>query len=148
MVIPVEDKTFFIVGPSQMHDLCEEALSSLGVPRNRVKEELCGQIADITCAPGWPGISENEEYEVMEEKSGRTFKAYAREPLMISMEKAGLVVPAVCRVGECSACRTKLVTGNVYVPDNVHRRWIDEKSGFIHPCTTYPIANIKIRMIG
>lgn len=146
LVGSVRGKTFFICGPAQMHTLCEKALIDLGVPGRRIKIEACGAPEDISLTSGWPGIALETEFDVVEERSGIKFKARAGEPLMNSLERAGLVVPALCRSGECAACRTKLVSGGVYTPDYVHRRWADEKAGFIHPCMSYPVKDLRIRL--
>ena len=146
LVGSVEGKKFFLCGPAQMHILCEDALRTLGVPLRDIKKEAYGPPADVTLEPGWPGLSPNAEFEVAEERTGRTLKAKAGEPLMISLERAGLVVPAICRSGECTACRTRLVAGKVFAPARVHRRWVDEKAGYIHPCMSYPVENLRIRL--
>jgi prolycopene isomerase len=141
-----EGKTFFICGPAQMHVLCEGALEDLGVPRRRIKKEAYGPPDDVTLEPGWPGISSDTEFEVREEKTGRVFKARAGEPLMISLERAGLVIPSACRSGECAVCRTRLVSGKVFTPSHVRRRWSDEQAGYIHACMSYPLEDLHIRL--
>ncbi len=146
LVGSVKGKTFLLCGPEQMYILCEEALKTLGIPLRRTKKEVYGPPADVTSEPGWPGIPPDTEFEVTEERSGRTLKAKAGEPLMISLERAGIVVPALCRSGECTTCRTRLVSGKVFAPARVHRRWSDEKAGYIHPCMSYPLENLRIRL--
>jgi prolycopene isomerase len=143
---PVQGKTFFMSGPNRMHDLCKDALQSLGVPRRSIKKEACGPPDDVTQEPGWPRISPMTEFEVHEERSGRVFTARAGEPLMNSLERAGLVIPSACRSGECAVCRTRLVSGKVFVPSRVHRRWSDQQAGYIHPCMSYPVEELRIRL--
>ncbi|MBN1381349.1 MAG: FAD-dependent oxidoreductase [Deltaproteobacteria bacterium] len=144
---PVDGKTFFICGPAPMHVLCEGALESLGVPRRRIKKEAYGPPDDVTREAGWPaGISAETRFEVCEERSGKILKAKAGEPLMVSLERAGLVVPSACRSGECALCRTRLVSGNVFIPSRVRRRWSDEQAGYIHPCMSYPLEDLRIKL--
>ena len=146
LVGPVENKTFYLCGPSQMHLLCIDALKALGVPERRIKREAYGPPDKVSEYPTWPGLDPETEFDLVEERSGRKIKVKAGEPLLNSLEREGLVVPAVCRSGECTACRTRLVDGKVFVPDNVARRWIDERAGFIHPCMSYPIDHLRIRL--
>lgn len=146
LVGSVEDKKFFLCGPVQMHVLCEEALKKMGVPARRLKKEAYGPPADVTSEAGWPGISPKEWFTVREERTGRILKAMAGEPLMISLERAGLVIPAICRSGECAACRTRLISGKVFVPAGLHRRWVDEQANYIHPCMAYPLEDLRIRL--
>lgn len=65
---------------------------------------------------------------------------------MNSLERAGLVLPAVCRAGECGACRTRLVSGKVFAPERVNLRYVDVKYGYIHPCASYPLEDLRIRL--
>lgn len=142
----VEGKTFYICGPAEMYPFCEGALSLLEVPPIRAKKEAYGPPDDVTAEEGWPGLAPLTEFEVTEERSGRTFQAKAGEPLMVSMERAGITVEAVCRSGECTVCRTRLVSGEVFTPPRVLRRWADEHFGYIHPCLSYPISDLHIRL--
>jgi len=145
-VKPVEGKTFYICGPAPMHGLCEGALESIGVPHRRIRKEAYGPADDVTLEAGWPGISPDDRFQVCEEKSGKIFTAKAGEPLMVSLERAGLVIPSACRSGECALCRTRLVSGKVFMPLRVHRRWSDEQAGYIHPCMSYPLENLHIKL--
>ncbi|MBN1613669.1 MAG: FAD-dependent oxidoreductase [Deltaproteobacteria bacterium] len=146
LIGPVEGKTFLVCGPAQMYLLCEDALKSLGVPARRIRKEVYGPPADVTAEPGWPGIAADSVFTVVEERSKRTIQARAGEPLMAALERAGLVVPALCRSGECSACRTRLLSGKVFAPARVRLRRADLKSGYIHPCMSYPVEDLRIRL--
>jgi ferredoxin len=64
--------------------------------------------------------------------------------LMISLERAGMTIPASCRSGECSLCRTKLLSGKVYQPQGVKLRKSDRLYGYIHPCSAYPLEDLEI----
>jgi ferredoxin len=64
--------------------------------------------------------------------------------LMISLDWAGMAIPALCRSGECSLCRTKMLTGKVYHPGGVTLRRSDRAFGYIHPCVAYPITDLEI----
>ncbi|MDI6830149.1 MAG: FAD-dependent oxidoreductase [Actinomycetota bacterium] len=140
----VEGKTFYICGPAEMYPFCEAALEALRVPRLRVKKEAYGPPDDVTAEEGWPGLDPRAEFEVVEERSGVSFRARAGEPLMNAMERAGLAVEAVCRSGECTYCRTRLISGEVFAPVRVRRRWADERFGYIHPCMSYPLSDLRI----
>ncbi len=146
LVGEVEGKTFYLCGPAQMYLLCEKALLSLGVPKRRIRREAYGPPQDITAEPGWPGSDPDAVFEVVEERTGKTFQARSGEPLMNSLERAGLVVEAICRSGECTVCRTRLLEGEVFVPERVLKRWVDEKAGFIHPCMSFPLTNLRIKI--
>jgi phytoene dehydrogenase-like protein/ferredoxin-NADP reductase len=146
LVGPVDGKTFYLCGPAQMYLLCEDALKSMGVPARRIRREAYGPPQDITTEPGWTGADPEAVFEVVEERTGRTIQARVGEPLMNSLERAGIVVEAICRSGECSVCRTRLISGKVFTPHRVLKRWVDEKAGYIHPCMSYPLEDLRIRI--
>ena len=143
----VKDKTLFVCGPAPMYVLCEPAVKSLGIPLRRIKREVYGPLCHVTDEPDWPKTAKADGvFTVIEERTGRKIKANASEPLMVALERHGIVVPAVCRLGECSACRTRLVSGSVFMPARVRRRQADLKSGYIHPCMAYPLDDLHIRI--
>lgn len=147
LVGSVKDKTVFICGPAAMYALCEPALKSLGIPPRRIRKEVYGPLCNVADEPGWPkDMDPGKLFIVIEERTGRKIMAQASEPLMVSLERNGIVIPAVCRSGECTACRTRLVSGKVFIPERVHRRQADLKSGYIHPCMTYPLDDLHIRI--
>jgi len=142
----LKGKTVFVCGPALMYELCGPALAKLGVPARRTKRAAYGPPQDVTKEPAWPGIAASKEFEVIEVRSGKKAKARAGEPLMNSLERAGIVVPAICRSGECTACRSKLISGKVFTPSRVHHRQADRKSGYIHPCMSYPLDDLRIKV--
>ncbi len=146
LVGPVDGKTFFICGPEAMYGLCGGALEALLVPGRLIRREAYGPPADVTGEPGWPPVAADAQFEVVEERTGRSVKARAGEPLMNALEREGIVVPALCRAGDCGACRTRLVSGKVFAPERVNLRWVDTRTGYIHPCMSYPVEDLRIRI--
>jgi ferredoxin-NADP reductase len=147
----VQGKTFYICGPNLMYDLCLVGLAELGVPRHRIKRELYGPPDDVTREPGWPEDLEastlfDVEIEMPAPDKRRTIRAPAGEPLLNSLERYGIVVPAICRAGECSACRTRLMAGRVFQPANTGLRESDREHGYIHACVSYPLEDLRIRI--
>jgi ferredoxin-NADP reductase len=139
-------KTFYICGPNIMHDFCLAALTQLGVPPRRIKRELYGPPEDITKEAGWPEEVTTRDIFTVEIIGQKTVRAPANEPLMNTLERHGIILPAICRVGECSYCRIKLISGEVYMPANTGIRQSDKQLGYIHACVSYPLKDIKIRI--
>ena len=138
-------KTFYVCGPVAMYDHCTAALEELEVPVHRIRSEIYGPPDDITKEPGWPeDVAGDAEFEVKVVGRG-TIRAAAREPLLNSLERAGIVAPAVCRSGECSVCRTRITSGKVFMPPETGVRESDLEYGFVHPCVCYPLEDLEIR---
>jgi ferredoxin-NADP reductase len=144
MLSDIQTKTFFICGPEAMYSYCMKEFDKLNVKRKKIRKEVYGPPKDITLQPGWPAnISANEQFSV-KMTDGNKMLAAAGEPLMNSLERAGIVVPASCRSGECSLCRTKLISGKIFHPEGVSLRKSDRQFGFIHPCMAYPLEDLEL----
>ena len=138
------DWTFFVCGPEAMYKFCLPELEKLSIPARKTKIEVMGTPKNIVLHPGWPENVKASDVFKVAIKGRKTISALASEPLMISLEKAGVAIPALCRSGECSLCRTKLLSGKVYQPNGVKPRKSDRAFGYIHPCMAYPITDIEI----
>ncbi|MBW1642932.1 MAG: 2Fe-2S iron-sulfur cluster binding domain-containing protein [Deltaproteobacteria bacterium] len=144
LIDDIQGKTFFLCGPEAMYSYCMEELHTLGVKKKKIRKEVYGPPKDVTSQPGWPNdISANDQFTV-KIMDGKKISAAADEPLMNSLERAGIVIPASCRSGECSLCRTKLISGRIFHPQGVSLRKSDRRFGFIHPCMAYPIEDLEI----
>lgn len=140
----VNDCTFYLCGPNVMYHFVRSELEKLGVPRRAIRQEVEVIPADPTQFPGWPQeISGNDVFQITL-SDGRVIPAKATEPILVSLEKAGVVVPNLCRSGECSTCRLKLLSGEVFHPGTELLRRADMRFGYIHSCVTYPISDISL----
>jgi glycine betaine catabolism B len=139
-------KTFFLCGPNAMTDLCQAALRELGVPPHRIRRELYGPPADITGEPGWPTGTAADTLLAVTIEGQKTIRALAGEPLLNALERHGFAVPSVCRSGECSACRIRLLSGRVYMPPHTSLREADRAHSYIHACASYPLTDLVIRL--
>ena len=140
----VSAKTFYLCGPDAMYAFCLNELEKLGIPKRKIRTEVYGPPKDVTTQPGWPKDVKPADVFTVRIKGGKTIPAKASEPLMISLERNGVVIPALCRSGECSLCRTKLLSGRVFQPEGVRLRKSDRQFGYIHPCMAYPLTDLEI----
>jgi ferredoxin-NADP reductase len=142
----LDGKTFFVCGPKGMYDFCLPEVEALGIPRRKLRREMFGPPLGIWEYPGWPEtVKKNAVFSVrVGGKKSATIKAAAAEPLLTAMEKAGIVVPSLCRSGECSQCRVKLVAGKVFMPPGVPMRSSDRQFGYIHSCVSYPLEDCEV----
>ena len=140
----ISGKMFYVCGPEDMYTFCLGELEKLGVKAKRIRLEMYGPPKDVTAQPGWPEeISLDTTFQVRVRGKG-SIDALAGEPLMISLERAGIPIETSCRSGECSLCRTKLLSGEVYQPSGVKVRKSDRCFGYIHACMAYPLTDLEI----
>lgn len=143
----IDGKTFFMCGPHAMYGLCSGALEALGVPARRIKKEASGPPPDITLVEGWPkAVKPSEVFTVTLADTRRRIDAAAGEPLLNSLERGGITLDNLCRSGECGVCRAALLDGSVFMPDTVAARKADLAWGYIHPCMSYPLSDITVRL--
>lgn len=145
--LPVlEEKTFYLCGPQAMYDFCIPELERLGISRRKIRKEVYGPPVDITQASNWPdGVKGNQLFRIGI-KGWDPLEVKAGEPLAASLEKQGVLVPTLCRSGECSQCRVKIVSGRVFEPPGVPVRRSDRRYGYVHACVSYPLEDLEIEI--
>ncbi|OUS25092.1 flavodoxin reductase [Gammaproteobacteria bacterium 45_16_T64] len=144
LVGDVKQKMFYVCGPTAFHDFCQSQLLDLGVPPRRVRIEANGPPKHPDQFSNWPeAISMNDEVTVTVKGKG-SFKAKVGEPLLNSLERNGYSAENACRSGECSLCRVKLVSGEVFNPPEAHLRVSDQQFGWIHSCVAFPTEDVEI----
>ena len=58
-----------------------------------------------------------------------------------------ILIEADCRSGRCGWCRSRLVSGDVFVPESRDGRLTgDAEYGWIHPCVTYPLSDLTLEI--
>ena len=143
------DTTYFICGPQVMYRFLHGELAKLDIPRRRIRFEVFGQAKDITQFPGYPMDCKDETYQltVVRGIHEDVIPAKATESLVVALERAGIRIETGCRSGECGFCRTKVLSGSVYIcPENDGRRSADRDFGYVHACAAYPTSDVKIRI--
>jgi ferredoxin len=130
-----------------MYRFVEAELAAFNLPPKRVRREVFGAPNDVTQSPEFPHDLADETFRLAVRIGGLAtdVPAKATETILVAMERANLAPPSECRSGECGVCRARLVSGDVYIlPDSDGRRAADKACGYIHPCASYPIANLEI----
>lgn len=146
LVENIDEKMFYVCGPEAMYTFVLAELEKLNIPKRKIRVEVFGPPSDATCQPGWPDTVDAADSFNVKIQDNSIIKAKAGEPLMNSLERAGIVLETSCRSGECSLCRTKLVSGKVFQPRGVKLRKSDRVFGYIHPCMAYPLEDLEIRL--
>ncbi|MBQ5969010.1 MAG: iron-sulfur cluster-binding domain-containing protein [Clostridia bacterium] len=143
------DTTYFICGPQAMYTFLREELKKLDAPARRIRFEVFGQAKDITAFAGYPQELKDKTFSltVMRGIQKDVIPAKATESLVVALERAGIRIETACRSGECGFCRTKVLSGSVYVcPENDGRRSADKDFGYVHACAAYPTSDVTIKI--
>jgi ferredoxin-NADP reductase/ferredoxin len=140
----IEDKTFFICGPQGLYDFCLPQVEEMGVPKRKIKQEMYGAPPNVWDYPGWPDMIGKDDAFAVKIKNGPQIEACATESLLTALEKNHVVVPSLCRSGDCSMCRVKILSGQVYQLPGVPVRKSDRQFGYVHSCMAYPLEDIEL----
>ena len=146
---PEGEYSIFVCGPKAMYRFAEGEVAKLGLKRRLVRFELAGEYGDPTADAAYPADKVGKEFKVKVLVRGEEFETVCRsgQSLVDAIEKAGIRVPTDCRSGICGWCHSRLVSGEVYVPEKADgRRLADKKFGWIHPCASYPLSDIEIEV--
>ncbi len=137
-------KTCYLCGPQGMYDFCVPELKRLGIPGRKIRREVYGPPAQIWEDPAWPEEIKADDQFRVSVSGAEPIHARAGEPLLTALENAGLRVSSLCRSGECSMCRIKILSGKVFQPAGVPVRKSDRQFGYVHACVSYPIEDLEI----
>jgi len=143
----VDNSTFFVCGPAAMYEFMAQELADLDLPQRRIRQEVRGEIKDVTAYPGFPAAATGQTFQITVQMAGTSsvIDASATETVLVALERAGLAPPSLCRSGECGFCRSLLVSGEVFaLPDSDGRRAADKRLGYFHPCASYPVSDLEI----
>ena len=143
------DTSYFICGPQVMYTFLRKELEKMDIPARRVRFEVFGQAKDITKFDGYPKELAEKTFALTVKRGLHedVIPAKANESLVVALERAGIRIETGCRSGECGFCRTKVVSGEVFIcPENDGRRAADKDFGYVHACAAYPISDVTIRI--
>ena len=143
------DTTYFICGPQVMYKFLRGELAKLDPPQRRVRFEVFGQAKDITAFEGYPQDVKDKTFQltVVRGVHEDVIPAKATESLVVALERAGIRIETGCRSGECGFCRTKVLSGSVFIcPESDGRRAADKDFGYVHACAAYPTSTVKIKI--
>ncbi|MBQ3523320.1 MAG: 2Fe-2S iron-sulfur cluster binding domain-containing protein [Clostridia bacterium] len=138
---PDEIYSVFVCGPGGMYKFLETELPKLQIERKYIRFEVFSSGKKVDEEPNEYNIT------VINRGNETVIKASSNETVLCAFERAGIEVPARCHTGECGFCRSKLVSGKVYIPEGEDKRRIaDMQFNFIHPCCCYPESDLVVRI--
>ncbi len=138
---PDGNYSIFVCGPGGLYKFLETELPKLQIERKYIRFEVFSSGKKVDEEPNEYNIT------VINRGNETVIKAISNETVLCAFERAGIEVPARCHTGECGFCRSKLVSGKVYIPEGEDKRRIaDMQFNFIHPCCCYPESDLVVRI--
>ncbi len=146
-----DEVSIFMCGPQAMYNFLDGEIAKLDFDRKHVRRELFGTIKDPWNQPGYPQDKKDCSFKAKVKICGKEYEieTKANGPLLVAIERAGIAAPSRCRSGECGWCRSRLISGDVFIPEVTDgRRWAEKEYGYIHPCSTFPLSDVYIDVPG
>lgn len=128
--------SLFLSGTEGMLKYLNKELESLKLPKKLIRYEDYLPVCNIKKIIEYKLtiFINNEKYEV---------PCYNNKTIIQAIYDGGIYIPSKCNVGSCGFCKSELLSGEVKVV-NDKRNILDKKYNYIHPCSTYPLSDIKI----
>lgn len=130
--------SYFVCGPIHFYHHLNEIFKELDIPNKYIRHDI---FKEVECN------LHHVEHSLTVITEGKEIKisCYEDESLMTALEKASIKAPSKCLVGVCGFCRSKLIEGKIKTTkDSVREK--DEEYNYIHPCISYPLTDVKIKL--
>ncbi len=138
----------FVSGDYSLYNKVLPQIAELKLENKYIRFGLSGQVENPSGLPDFPQEAKGLTFLCKVIKNGEliaTIPCASEESLLVALEREGIAAPAQCRSGECGFCRSKLLKGNVFIPQGIdNRRLADSGYGIIHPCCSYPMSNLTL----
>lgn len=140
--------SLFVAGSTALYNRAVPQIAELKLENKYIRFGLSGQIENPSALADFPEEAKGLTFLCKVIKNGNliaTIPCSSEESLLVSLEREGIASPSLCCSGECGFCRSKLLKGNVFIPQGVdNRRLADSGYGIIHPCCSYPMSNLTL----
>ncbi len=142
--------SIFINGSQNLYNRTLPQIAELKLQNKYVRMGLRGQIENPSALDDFPKDAIGLTFLCKVIKNGEvvaTIPCASEESLLTALEREGVQAPSQCRSGECGFCRSRLLQGNVFIPQEVdNRKLADSSYGIIHPCVSYPMSNLTLEI--
>lgn len=141
--------SIFASGPQSMYNFLDGEVEKLGLKQKFYRKELFGSAKEPWTLAGYPEEAKDKVFNMHVIMCDKEYDipCNANENMLVALERAGVAGPNRCRGGICGWCRSKLLSGNVFIPENTDgRREADKVYGYIHPCASFALSDIVIEV--
>ncbi|GAA3542320.1 phenylacetate-CoA oxygenase/reductase subunit PaaK [Amycolatopsis ultiminotia] len=144
-LVPVDEvDQFWLCGPFGMVTGAQELLSSLGVPAERVHQELF-YVDDVPpepvkhVDPSVPGTS--SEVTLVLDGRSTTMSLPRDSSILDGAQRFRPDLPFACKGGVCGTCRARVTSGEVDMRRNFALEKSEVAAGFVLTCQSHPVSD-------
>lgn len=143
-----EEYSLFICGSGGMSRFVSREAEKLALVKKYVREKIYNATTP-ELEDGWNSELRGKSFTLtlVTKDETYTLPCSAMETVLVAVERAGILAPSGCRSGECGMCRSRLASGEVFVPGRLeHRKMADQVYGYIHPCCSFPMSDVTLEL--
>ncbi|MBB4685632.1 1,2-phenylacetyl-CoA epoxidase subunit PaaE [Amycolatopsis jiangsuensis] len=144
-LIPVEDVDhFWLCGPFGMVSGAQELLAGLGVPEDKVHQELF-YVDEVPPEPVKhvdPAVAgASSEVTLVLDGRSTTMSLPRESSVLDGAQRFRPDLPFACKGGVCGTCRAKVVAGEVDLRRNFALEKAEVAAGFVLTCQSFPVSD-------
>lgn len=133
-----ENMSYFVCGSHALYEAMNSIFKEMNIANKYIRHDCYDEYEK--------GVSENTfEIRVLTGNQEKIVFGKGNETILHTLEREGIIAPKRCGVGVCGICRSKLLEGEV-LTNHKYVRLADQKYRYIHPCSSYPVSNLKIKL--
>lgn len=144
-----EEYSLFASGPQVMYEFLDKEVEKLDLDTRHYRKEIFGSVKQPWTLPGYPAEAKDKTFNLKVRMCAEEFEipCAANETILVALERAGIAGPNRCRGGICGWCRSRLISGEVFIPEITDgRRGADKEFGYIHPCASFATSDLEIEV--
>ena len=144
-------REYFLCGPTPMMEAARQVLTAAGVPTTGIWEERFASLHDAagTQAPATGKVALQLSLRRLGAGGGepaQTVEAVVQpgQSLLEAGLSAGAELPFSCAMGGCGACKGKLQSGQVHMPEPNCLTPAEREAGYVLPCIAKPCGDVAV----
>ncbi|WP_134663194.1 MULTISPECIES: 1,2-phenylacetyl-CoA epoxidase subunit PaaE [unclassified Amycolatopsis] len=143
-IVPVEDVDhFWLCGPFGMVTSAQDLLGSLGVPEERIHQELF-YVDDVPPEPVKhvdPAVAgASSEVTLVLDGRSTTMNLPRESSVLDGAQRFRPDLPFACKGGVCGTCRARVTEGAVDMRRNFALEKAEVEAGFVLTCQSHPVS--------
>ncbi len=143
------DTEFFTCGPEPMMQIVLDGLLHLGIPREKIRKE---SFATADHSPSFVASPEAKAealpVKIILDGEEYTFDVPANKTILETGLGLDIDMPYSCQSGLCTACRGKLLSGEVRMDEDDGLTESEKEEGYVLCCVGHPVSGDVVIEIG
>jgi len=143
----LENQRFFICGPEGMMETAEKSLSNLEVKKEFIRTESFFLEKTESTQDETPEGIANRPIKIILEGEEYSFDVEPGKTILEAGLNEGLNMPYSCQSGLCTACRGKLLSGEIIMDEDAGLTENEINEGYILCCSAKPSnSDVKVQI--